>query len=161
MSKAVDHKSKTLAGVILLAFCVSAKARTDVTFWESPVNSKLNSIEVSEIVQDGSGAIWFATQEGLTRQRGEDVDIFTAANLEQGGLKPGRIVDLAVSSAGHLWVLTRSLQVFNPKTQSFDTPVTLSMNSNLMHWLLTPRTGSGWASRAQLPCIDLVSESLK
>ena len=127
MSKAVDHRQvATLVGFILLAFCFSAKANTDVTFWESPVNGKLNSIEVSKIAQDGSGAIWFATQEGLTRQRGENVDIFTAANLEQGGLKPGRIEDLAVSSAGHLWVLTRSLQVFNSKTQSFDTPVTLS-----------------------------------
>ena len=76
-----------LVGVVLLAFCVSAQARTDVTFWESPVNSKLNSIEVSEIAQDGSGALWFATQEGLTRQRGEAVDIFTAANTSVGGLK--------------------------------------------------------------------------
>ena len=127
MGIAVSHKSiAKLVGVILLAFCVSAQARTDVTFWESPVNSKLNSIEVSEIVQDGSGAIWFATQEGLTRQRGEDVDIFTAANLEEGGLKPGRISALAVSPAGRLWVLTRSLQVFNPETQSFETPVTFS-----------------------------------
>ncbi len=126
MGTAVSHKViAKLAGLVLLAFCVSAQARTDVTFWESPVNSKLNSIEVSEIVQDGSGAIWFATQEGLTRQRGEDVDIFTAANLEEGGLKPGRISALAVSPIGHVWVLTRSLQVFNPETQSFDTPVTL------------------------------------
>ena len=127
MGTALSHKSiAKLAGVILLAFCVFAQARTDVTFWESPVNSKLNSIEVSEIVQDGSGAIWFATQEGLTRQRGEDVDIFTAANLEEGSLKPGRISALTVSPAGRLWVLTRSLQVFNPKTQSFETPITLS-----------------------------------
>ena len=127
MGLAVSHKSTAkLVGVILLAICVCAQARTDVTFWESPVNSKLNSIEVSEIVQDGSGAIWFATQEGLTRQRGEGVDIFTAANLEEGGLNPGRIVDLAVSSTGHLWVLTRSLQVFNPETQTFDTPLVLS-----------------------------------
>ena len=126
MGIALSHHLVTkLVGVFLLAVCVAAQARTDVTFWESPVNSKLNSIEVSEIVQDGSGAIWFATQEGLTRQRGEDVDIFTAANLEEGGLKPGRISALAVSPTGHLWVLTRSLQVFNPKTQSFDTPIEL------------------------------------
>ena len=132
MGTAVSHRFKVkLAGVILLAFCVSAQARTDVTFWESPVNSKLNSIEVSEIVQDGSGAIWFATQEGLTRQRGEDVDIFTAANLEEGGLKPGRISALAVSPSGHLWVLTRSLQVFNPETQSFGTPIQISDELNL------------------------------
>jgi len=126
MGNAERHRSIVkLVGLGLLVFCVFAQARTDVTFWVSPVNSKLNSIEVSEIVQDGSGAIWFATQEGLTRQRGEDVDIYTAANLEAGGLKPGRIAALAVSSAGCLWVLTRSLQVFDPETQSFDTPVVL------------------------------------
>ena len=123
---AYDAAVVTLVGLILLGFCVPAKAKTDVTFWESPVNSKLNSIEVSEIAQDASGAIWFATQEGLTRQRGENVDIFTAANRKEGGLQSGRIEALAVSSAGHLWVLTRSLQVFNPKTQIFDTPFALS-----------------------------------
>ena len=126
MGNAERHRSiAKLVGLGLLVFCVFAQARTDVTFWESPVNSKLNSIEVSEIVQDGSGAIWFATQEGLTRQRGEDVDIYTAANLEEGGLKQGRIEALAVSSRGHLWVLTRSLQVFDPETQNFDTPLAL------------------------------------
>ena len=111
-------------GATLLAFCAFAEATTDISFWESPVNSKLNSIEVSEIAQDGSGALWFATQEGLTRQRGEDVDIFTAANADDGGLKPGGVKALAVSSAGKLWVLTRSLQVFNPGTQKFETPIT-------------------------------------
>ena len=111
-------------GATLLVFCAFAKATTDISFWESPVNSKLNSIEVSEIVQDGSGALWFATQEGLTRQRGEDVDIFTAANADDGGLKPGGVKALTVSSAGNLWVLTRSLQVFNPETQKFETPIT-------------------------------------
>ena len=113
---------KTLTGLFLLAFFTSADASTDVTFWESPVNGKLNSIEVNKIAQDGSGAIWFATQEGLTRQRGEDVEIFTAANATEGGLRQGKVRDLAVSRAGHLWVLTRNIQVFNPKTESFEVP---------------------------------------
>ena len=120
--RASFDKSKTLTGLFLLAFFTSADASTDVTFWESPVNSKLNSIEVDEIVQDGSGAIWFATQEGLTRQRGEDVDIFTAANAAEGGLRQGKVRSLAVSKVGHLWVLTRNLQVFNPESESFEVP---------------------------------------
>ena len=118
-------------GFLLLAFCAFAQARTDVTFWESPLNAELNSIEVSHMAQDGSGAVWFATQEGLTRQRGEDVDIFTSANSADGGLSPGVVKALAVAPDGKLWVLSRSLQVFNPETQRFQTPVNLPPDQKL------------------------------
>ena len=118
------------AGLFLLVFCCVANASTDISFWESPLNSKLNQIEVSDMAQDGSGAMWFATQEGLTRQRGENVDIFTAANAAYGGLQQGGVKSLAVSSKGDLWVLTRSLQFFNPLTQSFDPPVELLDKAN-------------------------------
>ena len=100
-----------------LAF--SASANTDVTFWNSSVNNRLNQIEVRSVAQDGSGALWFATQEGLTRYNGVRADTFSAANSESGGLSPGEVRSLTVSPNGRLWVLTNTLQSFDPSTQQF------------------------------------------
>ncbi len=102
-----------------LAFCHFSFASTDVSFWNSSVNNRLNQIEVRAVLQDGSGALWFATQEGLTRYNGVRADTFSAANSESGGLQPGEVRSFSVSTEGHLWVLTNTLQVFVPETQSF------------------------------------------
>ena len=99
-----------------LAFSVSAN--TDVTFWNSSVNNRLNQIEVRSVAQDGSGALWFATQEGLTRYNGVRADTFSAANSEAGGLRPGVVRSLSVSNDGRLWVLTNALQTFDPEAQN-------------------------------------------
>ena len=106
----------------LLLFCVPVYANTDVTFWNSSVNSRLNQIEVRSVTQDGSGALWFATQEGLTRYNGTRADAYSAANSEAGGLQPGEIKDLAVSADGTLWVLTSQIQYFNKTLQAFVVP---------------------------------------
>ena len=70
-----------------LTFCHFSFASTDVSFWNSSVNNRLNQIEVRAVLQDGSGALWFATQEGLTRYNGVRADTFSAANSESGGLR--------------------------------------------------------------------------
>ena len=109
-----------------LAFCYSAFASTDVSFWNSNVNSRLNQIEVRDVVQDGSGAIWFATQEGLTRYNGVAVSLYNAANSDSGGLQSGEVRDLAISPTGQLWVLTNEIQSFDQRTQSFEIVAALS-----------------------------------
>lgn len=127
-----------------LAFCHFSFASTDVSFWNSSVNNRLNQIEVRAVLQDGSGALWFATQEGLTRYNGVRADAFSAANSESGGLQPGEVRSFSVSAEGHLWVLTNTLQVFVPETQSFSVfpglddnqfPNTIAFDSDGLLWI--------------------------
>ena len=96
-----------------LTLCYAVFASTDVSFWNSNVNNRLNQIEVRDVIQDGSGAIWFATQEGLTRYNGVRVSLFNAANSDSGGIESGEVRDLAVSQDVHLWVFTKHIQTFN------------------------------------------------
>ena len=117
----------TPAIIALCAWQNTAQATTDISFWRSIVNSQLNEVEVFEIVQDGSGAIWFGTQEGLTRYIGWRVDTFNTANPDSGGLQPGGIRRVGVSPAGELWVATDSLQRFDADTLEFS-PVNLPDN---------------------------------
>ena len=133
------------SGVVwLFALPLFASASTEVTFWSSSVNNRLNQIEVRFAVQDGSGALWFATQEGLTRYNGIRADTFSAANAEAGGLRPGEVRSLTVSARGHLWVLTSAIQTFDPETQEFAplslldkkyAPVSLATDQNGLVWI--------------------------
>ena len=135
---------KFLGVVWLFALPLFASASSDVTFWNSSVNNRLNQIEVRFAVQDGSGALWFATQEGLTRYNGIRADTFSAANAEAGGLRPGEVRSLTVSARGHLWVLTSAIQTFDPETQEFAplslldkkyAPVSLATDQNGLVWI--------------------------
>ena len=135
---------KYLGAVWLFALPLFASASTDVTFWNSSVNNRLNQIEVRSAVQDGSGALWFATQEGLTRYNGIRADTFSAANADAGGLRPGEVRSLTVSARGHLWVLTGVIQTFDPETQEFAplslldkkyAPVSLATDQNGLVWI--------------------------
>ena len=127
-----------------LTLCASAFAGTDVTFWNSNVNNRLNQIEVRNATQDGSGALWFATQEGLTRYNGVSVSLYNAANSDSGGLQSGEVRDLAVSPDGRLWVLTNQIQTFDQRTQSFEaaaalgtlpSPNALGIDSDGLLWI--------------------------
>ena len=113
-----------------LTLCYPVSASTDVSFWNSNVNNRLNQIEVRDAIQDGSGAIWFATQEGLTRYNGVGVSLYNAANSDSGGLQSGEVRDLAISPEGTLWVLTNDIQTFDPRTQSFQPVVALNTLSS-------------------------------
>ncbi len=128
----------------MLAFCYAANAETNVSFWNSSVNNRLNQIEVRYVAQDGSGALWFATQEGLTRYNGVRTDTYSAANSETGGLQPGEVRSLSVSPNGTLWVLTNVIQSFDPEQQRFIaleqlsdkfTPVSLAIGSDGLIWM--------------------------
>ena len=158
-----------LVAVGLLASCWFATAKTDVTFWNSVVNNRLNQIEVHQVAQDGSGALWFATQEGLTRYNGVTVDTFTAANAAEGGLQAGEIKALAVSPVGELWVLTQSIQVFRSATQKFEviedlaeelTPRSMSFNDDGVLWIgLDRAVGLYRPGLSELLIFDLPAES--
>ena len=121
-----------------------ANADTNVSFWNSSVNNRLNQIEVRSVAQDGSGALWFATQEGLTRYNGVRTDTYSAANSESGGLQPGEVRSLSVSPNGTLWVLTNVIQRFDPVQQEFValnqlnqkfSPVSLAISSDGLIWI--------------------------
>ena len=127
----------------LCAWQSPVQASTDISFWRSIVNSQLNEIEVFEIVQDGSGAIWFGTQEGLTRYIGWRVDTFNTANPDDGGLQPGGIRRIGVSPSGDLWVATGALQRFDADTLEFS-PVNLPDNIGEIFSMNFDQSGRVW-----------------
>ena len=103
---------------------------TDLFFWQSDVTPQLNQIVVERVTQDKTGAVWFATQDGINRFDGKRVEVYTAATEYAGGLKPGLISGMALDSRDSLWVATSgALQVFNSNTKTFSQPTALSGES--------------------------------
>ena len=99
----------------------------DIVFEESRVTPALTQKVVLSITQDASGAMWFATQEGLNRYDGREVEGYTARYSKEGALlsdsiKPQSIVGLTSDDQGRVWVGTTTLQYFEPATRGFIKP---------------------------------------
>ena len=125
----------------ILAICLSLLAlnaphamallgSTDLFFWQSDVTPQLNQIVVDRTLQDRTGAVWFATQDGVNYYDGKRVEVYTAATEYAGGLKPGLISGMALDATDSLWVATSTaLQIFNSITKTFSQPSSLSAES--------------------------------
>lgn len=118
---------------------------TELFFWASEVTPQINQVVVERALQDKSGAIWFATQDGVNRYDGKRVEVYTAATEYAGGLKPGLISGMALDSRDNLWVATSSaLQVFNSETKTFSQPKALADESLEILAMEIDRFGRIW-----------------
>jgi ligand-binding sensor domain-containing protein len=60
--------------VLLIPALGSADIGPNLTFWPSPVGTRLSQIVVTESFQDKTGMMWFSTQEGLNVYDGKRVE---------------------------------------------------------------------------------------
>lgn len=85
-------------------------------FWESPAIDALPQKVVKQTIQDGTGAMWFVTLEGLSRYDGHAVANFST----QSALGGGSIKGVDIDTSGKLWVVTnRQLLHFDQTLQQF------------------------------------------
>ncbi len=111
----------------------------------------LSHSTVEAIAQDELGFIWLATQDGLNRFDGYQVDIFRPLADDPNSLSSHRLTDLLVDNLGHIWVGTRDagLDRLNPQTNQFrhfgHNPQALSsISSNKISALTLGVDGSIW-----------------
>jgi len=76
--------------------------------------------EITSIVQDSTGYMWFASYSGLTRYDGLNMEVFRPEMGNPGSLSDKKIKFLFVDSEGNLWVASnRTLNLFNKINKSF------------------------------------------
>ncbi|MFO7826477.1 MAG: two-component regulator propeller domain-containing protein [Cyclobacterium sp.] len=114
---------KTFVIIFILLFCSLCPLRAqqrDYTFKNITISEGLSQNSVVDVVEDTTGFIWFATQDGLNRFDGNEFlvfkkffdDITTPDNTQLGKL----------ASNGHeLWLITKGgkLEVLNLFTHEF------------------------------------------
>ena len=85
------------------------------------IDSGLPQNEVTSIVQDHQGFLWFGTRGGLARYDGHAMRVFQYEPRSENSLSNNSIETLFTDSKGNIWVGTKSggLNRFDPATETF------------------------------------------
>ncbi len=85
------------------------------------VNQGLSCSSVFSIVQDSTGFMWFATEDGLNRFDGYECKVFRHDPTDTTTISENSVKKLFVDDKGRLWVISRSgrLDCFLPGSESF------------------------------------------
>jgi signal transduction histidine kinase/ligand-binding sensor domain-containing protein/CheY-like chemotaxis protein/HPt (histidine-containing phosphotransfer) domain-containing protein len=122
-----SKKISSLTATAALLICVVAKQSfavlpdTRVSFWPAPVGPRLIQKVVEQTFQDKSGVIWMATQEGLSRFDGKNIEGFSPLTGQTGVLLSASVNGIAETSDGKVWVATSGLQHFDEVSRLFVT----------------------------------------
>lgn len=85
------------------------------------IDSGLPQNEVTSIIQDKQGFLWFGTRGGLARYDGHNMRVFQYEPRSANSLSNNSIETLFEDSKGNIWIGTKSggLNRFNPLTECF------------------------------------------
>lgn len=87
------------------------------------IDQGLSQNEVTDILQDSRGFMWFATYNGLNRYDGYDFKVYKSIHGDSTSLRINKIMALFEDHNGVLWIGTfgGGLSRFNRKQESFTT----------------------------------------
>jgi len=94
---------------------------TEPKFTHLTTNDGLSQNNVTEILQDRRGFMWFATRDGLNRYDGNTFVVYKHDPKDSASLSANYIWDLLEDGQGYLWIATDTGGVdrFDPTTERF------------------------------------------
>jgi ligand-binding sensor domain-containing protein len=117
--------------------------RADARFMHVTVEDGLSQNTVRAILQDRTGFLWFATEEGLNRYDGYAFATFKHDRRRPGTLPDDMTTALYEDRAGRLWVGTvTGLCLFDRRTDTF----TVRLESPEVRAILEDRKGALWVA---------------
>jgi signal transduction histidine kinase/ligand-binding sensor domain-containing protein len=134
-----------------------------IQFEHITIEQGLSQSTVYSVLQDKTGFVWFATQDGLNRYDGYSFRVYrkeTSADVAtlRHSLTSNWILDLHQGRSERLWVITRSgVDLYNPATEDFTpfhsiadesvkTATTQRLNSNNMTAWTEDKRGDFWVA---------------
>ncbi len=123
----------------------------DIRFFQLPANAGLSQSRVTQIVQDGQGFLWFATQHGVDRYDGYEFKVFKNEPGQTGSLCGVFVTSLFEDRAGNLWVgCEAGVDRFDPTTETFVhyhiAAAPVSHLSDAVRHIYEDRSGMLWLS---------------
>ncbi len=92
----------------------------DIRFERLGIEDGLINSNVSAIVQDNQGYLWFGTVSGLSRYDGYEFREFIYLPFSESSLPHSQIQTMHLDDDGHIWIGTYgSLSRLNPETETF------------------------------------------
>ncbi len=118
-------KKKILLFILMtLLRCVQAQPAAD-SITEKKIKVEMLTVEdglsqgnITSIVQDKNGFMWFGTKDGLNKYDGYNFTVYVHDEKKPYSIAKNHITNLLADKRGFLWVfyLDGSIDVFNPET---------------------------------------------
>ncbi len=113
---------KRILSLLLTMSCFSAlfAQQEDIKFGRLSTHDGLSHNIVTDIIQDGRGFMWFATQDGLNRYDGYNFIRFKPNPFDSVSLSNNRITSLVYDPRGFIWIGTSTgLNIYNISSNEF------------------------------------------
>lgn len=124
---------------------------TTIDFQPSVVTQNLTQKVVTQIFQDSSGNLWFATQEGLNRYNGYELENYRYSLTNPLSLSHDATTSIVEDADGTVWISTRGggLNRYNPIKNGFSSLLATSSDkdsplSNDILTIFVDRDGEIW-----------------
>ncbi|WP_164891109.1 hybrid sensor histidine kinase/response regulator transcription factor [Botryobacter ruber] len=112
---------KLIIGVCLLGVTTQVRAQLKCKIERYTTEEGLSHDNVTSMLKDREGFMWFGTWDGINRFDGHDFVAYKAYPGDNSKLKNNRIVSIVEDEAGFLWLKAYDNQIyrFDKKTESF------------------------------------------
>jgi ligand-binding sensor domain-containing protein len=116
------------------------------------VDDGLSDNNVSAILQDKEGFMWFGTGDGLNKYDGYKFTVYRHNPNDTNSIGPGNITSIIEDKEGFIWIGTSgSLSILDKKTGNFkvyknEPKNPNSLSHNLVNGIIEGREGDMWIS---------------
>ena len=133
-----------LVGLIAISSLVTFAQQSNIKFRHLTIKDGLSQSDVSSILQDDKGLMWFGTQDGLNVYNGFNFNVFSHDLSDSNSISNNFIRAVLQDSSGLIWVATESgLNVFDRGSYAFKTVFKTKTKHNT--WALTETKKHIWA----------------
>jgi len=108
--------------LLLLPCCFSVLVSQDdrIDFEHLSIEQGLSQSDVSCILQDSKGFVWFGTQDGLNRYDGYGFRVYRHNASDSASISNNYVTAMAQDGFGNIWIGTQNgLNLFDQNTQRF------------------------------------------
>jgi signal transduction histidine kinase/ligand-binding sensor domain-containing protein/CheY-like chemotaxis protein/AraC-like DNA-binding protein len=140
--------------IITILFSFNTNAQS-IIFNHLTTNNGLSNNYVSDIIQDDTGFLWFATDDGLNRFDGYEFKVYRNTQDNKNSISDNTILSFSKDKKGNLWIGTKNgnINCYNPFLDKFkkwkiesditnDNPITvIHIDKNNLVWIGTYRSG--------------------
>jgi signal transduction histidine kinase/CheY-like chemotaxis protein/ligand-binding sensor domain-containing protein len=140
--------------ILALTFCMSVSAfaqQANLKFHHLNPGNGLSESDVTCVLQDSRGFMWFGTQDGLNKYNGYDFTVYRNDQKNDSSIGVGLINDIIEDKEGNLWVGTTGggLNEFKRGTETFvrhlhDEKNDHTIASDIVRCLLLDKAGAIW-----------------
>lgn len=116
-----DHNKQRLSFITLFLLITIPIQAQNERFWHLSVEQGLSNANVTAILQDSDGFMWFGTADGLNRYNGYEMKVYRKNAKDTLGLLSNYINTMVEDKRGNLWVGNNNgLVKYNKVLDRFD-----------------------------------------